>query len=473
MTASIVDELGLMPPTVIPSHKRRPRRPKEVAEPPTFETASADASAGDLDGVSINDFNAHMPTHTYLFVPTRELWPASSVNGRLPWPTIGANKKIKPSDWLDKHRPIEQMTWHPAEEEMIWHRVMQVSGWASCPGAAVFNLYRRPSRISGNAAEVGPWREHLQRVYPAEADHIERWLAHRVQRPGEKVNHALVLGGSQGIGKDTLLEPIKAAVGPWNWQEVSPAQMLGRFNGWVKGTVVRINEASDLGDQDRWSFYDHSKIYIAAPPDVLRVDEKNLREHYVANVCGVIITTNHKTDGLYLPPDDRRHFVAWSNVTRDQFDADYWTRLYRWYATGGIGHVAAYLASLDLSGFDCKAPPPKTPAFWAIVQASEAPESGELRDIIDFLKAPAITLLDLIQGAKDLALYDMSTELVDRKNRRAMPHKLERVGYVPVRNPDADDGLFKIAGKRQAVYAAKTLSVADQIKAARLVGRVG
>jgi hypothetical protein len=27
----------------------------------------------------------------------------------------------------------------------------------------------------------------------------------------------------------------------------------------------------------------------------------------------VIITTNHKTDGIYLEPDDRRHYVAWSD----------------------------------------------------------------------------------------------------------------------------------------------------------------
>ena len=58
---------------------------------------------------------------------------------------------------------------------------------------------------------------------------------------------------------------------------------------------------------------------MAAPPDVLRVDEKNLREHSVFNVCGVVMTTNHKTDGIYLPADDRRHFVAWSEKTKDDF----------------------------------------------------------------------------------------------------------------------------------------------------------
>jgi hypothetical protein len=144
-----------------------------------------------------------------------------------------------------------------------------------------------------------------------------------------------------------------------------------------------VSEARDLGDVDRYAFYDHMKVYTAAPPDVLRCDEKNVREYAVPNVCGVVITTNHKTDGLYLPADDRRHYVAWSEATREQFPTDYWTRLYGWYESGGHGHVAAYLQQFDLSGFDAKAPPPKTPAFYDIVDANRAPEDAELADAIE------------------------------------------------------------------------------------------
>ena len=449
-----------------PSEDRKPapRKPR-----PRKEQPPADAYEQSSTGITLQDFYAHMPSHSYLFVPTRELWPASSVNGRVEWPKIGG-KKVRASDWLDRHRPIEQMTWHPACDMLIHDQVMQVSGWARHEGATVFNLYRPPEHSNGDARLAKPWIDHLQRVYPAEREHITQWLAHRVQYPGDKCNHALVLGGSQGIGKDTILEPLKLAVGPWNWQDVNPGQMLGRFNGWAKAVVVRVNEARDLGDVDRFAFYDHSKTYIAAPPDVIRVDEKNLREHYVANVCGVIITTNHKTDGLYLPADDRRHYVAWSESKREEFDTDYWNRLYAWYADGGLRHVVAYLRTLSLETFDPKAPPPKTAAFWAAVQAGEAPESGELRDVIDECGNPeCLTLLDLIAGAESLRLYDLAHELKDRKNRRALPHKLERVGYVPVRNPDADDGLFKIQGKRQAVYAQRALPVGSQIKAARAV----
>ena len=151
------------------------------------------------------------------------------------------------------------------------------------------------------------------------------------------------MGGGQGIGKDTILEPVKRAIGAWNFEEVSPQQLLGRFNGFLKSVILRVSEARDLGNVDRFQFYDHMKTYIASPPDVLRIDEKHLPEYYALNCCGVVITINHKTDGIYLPPDDRRHYVAWSESAKDEFDSKYWTDLWTWYEAEGFAHVAAYL----------------------------------------------------------------------------------------------------------------------------------
>jgi hypothetical protein len=101
------------------------------------------------------------------------------------------------------------------------------------------------------------------------------------------------------------LEPVKRAIGQWNWQEENPMTILeSRFNGYLKAVILRINEALDLGDFDRRRFYDHLKAIIASPSDVLRINEKHIREYYIPNLCGVVITTNHKTDGIYLPKDD-------------------------------------------------------------------------------------------------------------------------------------------------------------------------
>lgn len=273
-----------------------------------------------------------------------------------------------------------------------------------------------------------------------------------------------MLGGQQGIGKDTILEPGKRAVGPWNFSEVSPKNILGRFNGFLKATILRVSEAHDLGDFDRFSFYDAMKAYTAAPPDVLRIDEKNLREYSIPNSCGVIITSNHKTDGLYLPADDRRHFVAWSDLTKEDFTAEYWNGLWRWYELGGFGHVAAYLATLDLSAFDPKAPPPKTEAFWDIVGANRSQEDAELADAIDRLGNPSAVTIDRISGVADDELVGW---LRDRKSRRQIPHRLENCGYVPVRNDDAKDGLWKLRGRRQAVYAKRSLALRDRLRAAK------
>jgi hypothetical protein len=291
-----------------------------------------------------------------------------------------------------------------------------------------------------------------------------------VQHPEVKINHAIVLGGPQGIGKDTSLEPVKYAVGPWNFMEVSPAHLIGRFNGFVKSVILRINEARDLGDIDRFGFYDHLKAYTAAPPDVLRVDEKNLREYSVLNCTGVVITTNHKTDGIYLPPDDRRHFVAWSDATKDDFDASYWQKLWKWYRNGGTEHVAACLTALDLSDFDPKNPPPKTSAFWEIVDASRAPEDAELADAIEMLGSPnALTIEQIARHAEG----PFAEWLRDRKNARRIPYRLESCDYVAVRNDAAKDGLWKLRDRRQVIYAKAELSLRDRIRAAQDIAGSG
>jgi hypothetical protein len=327
-------------------------------------------------------------------------------------------------------------------------------------------LYRPPTIKPGDAGQAGPWIDHIHKIYPSDADHIVKWLAFKVQNPQVKINHAIVLGGSQGIGKDTLLEPVKNAVGPWNFTEVSLIQMLGRFNGFVKSVILRVSEARDLGDVNRFQFYDHLKVYTAAPPDVLRVDEKNLREHAVFNVCGVVVTTNHKADGIYLPSDDRRHYVGWSEKTKEDFDEAYWNSLWQWYERGGIAHVVAYLIELDLAGFNPKAPPPKTPAFWDIVDTNRAPEDAELADAIDAAGNPDALTLGGIAGKGTQEFEDW---MKDRKNRRQIPHRLEQCGYVPVRNDGADDGLWKIGGRRQVVYAKAELSHQDRVRAAKRV----
>ena len=468
------DRLRALPPAPAPKEVPRETEPPAWMDegPPPAEPHSASMAASEVPGgdartpaapVSLEDLWAYMPQHTYIFVPTREMWPAASVNSRVPPVELGTEKPLKASAWLDQNRGVEQMTWAPGLPLIIEDSLIADGGWFDRPGARTFNLYRPPITPPGNASEAGPWLAHIQRVYPAEAAHIVRWLAHRVQHPEIKLNHALVLGGGEGIGKDTILEPVKYAVGAWNFAEVTPIQLLGRFNGFVKSVIVRMSEARDLGDVDRYALHEHLKPLIAAPPDVLRCDEKNLREHAVLNVCGVIVTSNH-IDGLYIPPDSRRYFVAWSDATREETDPQYWTDLYFWYEhENGFGHVCAYLRELDLTDWNSKAPPPKTQAFWRIVDAGRAPEDAELADALDAIQWPqAVTVSQLCVYASD----PFREWLQDRRNARQLPHRMEAAGYIGVRNDGAKDGQWVVLGKRQTIYAKRELTIRDRISAA-------
>jgi hypothetical protein len=81
---------------------------------------------------------------------------------------------------------------------------------------------------------------------------------------------------------------------------------------------------------------------------------------------------------------------------------------------------------------------------------------------------PDATTLNRI---KAYATGEFAVWITDRRNRRIIPHRLEKCGYVPVRNDAAKDGQWKIADSRQTVYAKSTLSIRDQIEAARSLSR--
>jgi hypothetical protein len=121
-----------------------------------------------------------------------------------------------------------------------------------------------------------------------------------------------------------------------------------------------------------------------------------LPEHPVFNICSVIITTNH-IDGLYVTADDRRHFIAWTELTKEDFSQSYWDELWGWYYRGGFENVAAYLSERDLSRFNAKAPPPKTEAWGRAVNAGRNPEDADFADALDRLERPDAVTLSMIK----------------------------------------------------------------------------
>ena len=399
--------------------------------------------------LSIEDFVAFPPNNTFVYLPCREQWSAAAIDKVLPPQQdldadgqprrhLGKPVMIKASTWLMRHRRVEQMSWEPGAPMIIRDRI--ISGgveWIDKPGANVLNTYKLPTLPLGDSSKAGRWVDHWRTIYPDNADYIIKWLAHRVQHPGVKINHALLLGSEeQGVGKDTLLMGALYATGGGNFNVVKPKRLLSNYSNYVNCVVLHISEIKDTvtgdGDHvDRFALYDHLKDLIAAPPPVLHYSDKYKRGYDVTNCVGVVMTTNSKLGSIYVPDVDRRLYVAWTDFDgRKAFSEQYWKDFWRWYEhEGGFGHVAAYLHALDVSDFNPKAPPPQTDAWKRMVRHDQPVEEDELADAIDALGRPAALII------ADLIAHDVKLSwMIEPKTLRSVPYRLGRCGYDLLRS---------------------------------------
>jgi hypothetical protein len=419
--------------------------------------------SGTPDELMPDDFYAYLPTHSYINRRTREFLSVDAVNGHLR--RFGDSLGMKPAAWLDMFQAVHQMSWQPSRPEIIDGMIADNGYLRPDPTGRIYNLYR-PSDAVASDADASPWVEHVRRLYLEDAEHLIKWFAYRIQNPGEKINHALVIGGAQGIGKDLLLEPLRYGVGESNFADINPGDLFKDFTGWVESTLIIINEARDLGDVDRYKFYEHAKRFIAAPPDTLPCNRKYLAAYNVPNVMGVVITSNNKLSGLYIDPDDRRHYVAWSNAEKQP--AAYFDALWAWMEGGGKNAVIGYLQRLDLADFNPKAPPPKTEAWHQIVAAHVNPDETALSEAVEDAQGNRIqiaTVREIIAAAQFRGDLGLATTLQDKRNARKIPQMLERIGFEVLRNPYAkSDGRWRLSdGRKDTLYVDRSLPYAEQI----------
>ncbi len=396
----------------------------------------------------LENFYCIHPASKVLYVPSGQLWTPQAVDAALPPVPVALDEETgeqvyqSPSKWLAQNRGIESQCSDPALPQVVPNMVARGIGIVAHEGATMFNRYRPAHPKPGSAAQAEPFVNHVRALFPneAEAAHLLAWLAHRVQRPGEKVRHALLIGGPQGIGKDTIFDAAVPAIGDWNCASIAPDAIFSPFNEYKAAVLVRINEVADLHDVTRYKFYEATKNLISGSPDGAEVNPKYGHKYYVRNCAGVVLTTNYIDTGLYLPADDRRHYAV-ETVGSLAGDRDaYFERLWRWLQVeGGFWHVAAFLREFDLSRFDPNAPPPKTATFKRIV-AHSATSDAWLTDALEQLGDPEIVRTDEV---RELCIRaGLKQEEFARRAAQAM----KRAGYELLPNPARADLRHQLPG---------------------------
>lgn len=373
---------------------------------------------------------------------------AAPARGR---PRRPRERLIKPSSDIarvENDQFVEGATWWPGKPQIIPNWYIDSSGYYPMMGARIFNKFRPMPELWGDANEAGPWVDHVKRLWPDPREHeyFFDYCAHMLQKPHEKCNAAIVLSGKQGIGKDAALLPIKMAIGAWNTKGIDPDDLFSQFKPWVETLMLVVDEVRPTKEEYMASsMYNIMKPLIAAPPEVLPLNDKFAKLRYVINVLRLFITTNDYLS-MYIPEDDRRMFIMHSTL-QDKwhiaagFDT-YFFDLFNWIQNNGAGHVAAWLRARDLCEFDPKGQVEKTLGWSTISNTWGAPEDA-VTAVLEKLKRP-----DVFFGAE---LMDEQFDHIDEirgmlKSPRKIGHRLQREGYIMMKNPDSDRWAFRHEG---------------------------
>lgn len=404
--------------------------------------------------VPLGNFVFYGPGNNYIYRPTISYWISSAVDAAVS-PVNDDGKIVKASEWLKLNQLVTSMTCDPdIEEDYLKGYDCRNGEVVQVPGAAMFNTYRKPTIELGDARLAQPFVDHVRRIFnkPGDADQFLNYMAHRVQKPGEKPRFALLIAGGQGVGKDTAVEMCTPAIGVWNVANIDPSAFETQFNEFAAATLVRISEAANLHEMSKWAFNERTKVLIAGSPDVCQINPKYGQKFSVRMYCGVIITSNHLASGIYIPPDDRRYDVieaatmAEMGLLDENDRRSYFSDLWDWFLKGGANHIAAFLHERDLSGFSASNGQRKTDAHKTVVAGGMTGDHW-LEDILEELGRPQFVREDVI-----LAKATMNGEREDKVKGR-IGNAIGRLDYAMYRNPTVRSGRWNAKNKWVIVYA--------------------
>ena len=270
--------------------------------------------------------------------------------------SVHNDRKVEASVCFDENRqakgaPALVGITYAAGETVLCHR-----------DGDVFGNRWRDARQPAGAGGVSPWLEHCAALIPIEAEreHVFDVMAHKYQHPETKINHAVLHGGDEGCGKDTLWAPLLWAVcGPsLRNRGILDNDTLGSQWGYqLEAEIIILNELKEPDARERRALANKLKPIIAAPPEMIPINRKGLHPYQMVNRCFVLAFSNDPVP-ISLATQDRRWFCIWSAAPR--MEPRVAARLWAWYTAGGFAAVTGWLARRDVSAFNPAAAPAMT-----------------------------------------------------------------------------------------------------------------
>ena len=319
-----------------------------------------------------------------------------------------------------------------------------------------FNTWRG-IKLQPKEGDASPWLRHAELLMPVaeERKHVFDWMAFTLQHPGIKINHSILLGGNQGIGKDTLFEPLTRSLGR-HARTIKIDDLRRDFNGYLYNTKLLIlNEADIAGRPDESQIVNIVKPLMSSPPNYLTINPKNKDEYEIRNIVNTVLFSN-EVRPTPISDDDRRHFIVTSDLNVIDYStgsiqpqwAQYFDNLWSWLETGGVEIVLNWLLSRDLSHFNAKKTPPTTKSKRDLQEATQRPLDLILKSAIEGKTGPFA--LDVVSSENIYGWLSQDAVVVlkqygiENVTMQAIGAAMKRIHCLSRRS--------KIDGKRKALW---------------------
>lgn len=252
----------------------------------------------------------------------------------------------------------------------------------------VLNMYIDQRVQPDPDGESGPFREHLRWLVPDEAERetLTRWIAWAYVNPGQKITWAPILYGAPGTGKTTVMNVLADLLGRDYMSEPSQSELEDKFTDWVfRKLLVKIEE---LRSEDKFHVAEKLKPVVANPTiSVRRMHETGFS---VRNVANVIASTNHM-EALPIERGDRRYMLIQCCEASKRERRDHMRALHQWLKEAGLGGIAHWLTTVDLSGFRPESEAPETHLKQVVMEASKNEFERAVDLMEDFAREQLIT----------------------------------------------------------------------------------
>jgi hypothetical protein len=275
----------------------------------------------------------------------------------IPCTSLHGGRRVEASVCFDENRQamgaasVAGVTYAAGDSVLVMH-----------DGEPLANRWRdaRPPAVPGG--DPTPWIEHCRKLVPDDdlLEHLWDVMAFKRQYPRIKINHAVLHGGDEGCGKDSMWAPfIWSVCGPnlRNRGLVDNESLTSQFDYHLESEILLINELREPDASSRRALANRLKPIIAAPPETLPINRKHHHPYDMANRMFVLAFSNDPVP-LSLPSQDRRWCCVWSHAPR--MTPAEGMALWTWFRDGGFEACTAWLQERDVRSFNPGAAPPAT-----------------------------------------------------------------------------------------------------------------